>query len=443
MPRDGRQELTVGVSETVYAALVRAQSAPEDVEAISEDVRGRVSGNGLRQIAAQALQSAGDQVVNAKTVLPWLLSTLAAPSMFLALLVPVRESGSMLPQAALTTYLRRLRRRRYAWLLGATGQGLSALAMALVAATSTGWAAGAGILGALTVFALARALCSLASKDVLGRTIPAGQRGQINGAVTVLAGIVALTLGLVLRWQGAGLDTEVVAWLFATAAVCWLLAVAVYAGVREPEETPAADADPDNWLADAIRLLREDRTFVRFVVVRALLLVSALSPPFVVSLGVAQGSAGVSGLALFVLAQGVASLIGGGVFGRLADRSSRLLMVWSAVAASLLLVGFLLLHRTSAAESAWLYPATYLLLALVHLGARVARKTYVVDIAEGDQRTEYVAVSNAAMGILLLAVGGMTAVLATWGAEWALVLLAALGVVGAWLGRQLPEATTS
>lgn len=61
-----------------------------------------VARNGLRQIAAHALQSAGDQVVNAKTVLPWILDGVGAPTSFIALLVPIRESGSMLPQAAMT-----------------------------------------------------------------------------------------------------------------------------------------------------------------------------------------------------------------------------------------------------------------------------------------------------------------------------------------------------
>ena len=59
-------------------------------------------------------QATGDQVVNAKTVLPWALTAVGAPSAVLALLVPVRESGSMLPQAAMSPVLQRsaYRRRR-------------------------------------------------------------------------------------------------------------------------------------------------------------------------------------------------------------------------------------------------------------------------------------------------------------------------------------------
>lgn len=158
-----------------------------------------------------------------------------------------------------------------------------------------------------------------------------------------------------------------------------------------------------------------------------------------VTLGVRQGS-GLSSLGLFVIAQGIAGLVGGPLFGRLADRSSRRLMIGAALAASGVIVGYLaLLRLPGLGETAWLAAATYLLLALVHVGTRLARKTYVVDIAEGDQRTQYVAVANTLMGVLLLAVGAVTAGLAMIGAQFALLLLAVLGVAGAVVGRGLPE----
>lgn len=421
----------------LYRRLVRAQG--DEDEGVDGAAVPHVAGNGLRQIAGQALQGVGDQVVNAKTVLPWLLSTAGAPGFFLALLVPVRESGSMLPQAALTPWLQRLRARKWAWVAGAVGQGLATIAMAVAAATTDGWATGATIVAALAAFALARALCSLASKDVMGRTVPKGQRGQINGVVVVLSGVAALTLGVGLQLRGDALDGAGVAWLLAAAGMAWFGGTVFYAGVREPPGEPAA-AEGTGWIRQSWDLLRGDATFRRFVAVRALLLVSALSPPFVVAIGVANHDSALSGLGLFVIAQGVANLLGGRIFGVWSDRSSRDLMVWCAIGASAIIVAFLLLLRLEDVRgSEWLYPATYLLLALVHLGTRTARKTYVVDVAEGDTRTEYVAVANTAMGALLLVAGAATGLLAVWGNQAALVLLAVLGLVGARVGRRLPD----
>ena len=420
----------------VYQRLVRA-----DRDDQSRDEQREVAANGTRQILAQALQATGDQAVNAKTVLPWLFASLGVPGGLTGLLVPIRESGSMLPQAALTPWVERTRRRRYLWVLGAAGQALGAAGMALAAAALDGLPAGIVILAALAVFALSRALTSLAGKDVLGRTVPKGERGQINGVTTVLSGAVAITLGLGIRLLGGtDVNATVLVWLLAVAAAFWALAGLVYLGVREPDEEPATPEETAGWAGRAVALLRDDRTFRRFVTARTLLLVSALSPPFVVALAAAAGGGGLSGLGPFVIAQGVASLIGGKWFGRLADRSSRDLMTWGAGAASLLIGAFLLLLRIPSMPSAWwLYPLTYLLLALTLTAVRVARKTYVVDMAEGDERTEYVAVANTAMGVLLLVAGAVSGGLALLGAEIALVFLGLLGLLGVVVSRRLPE----
>lgn len=347
----------------------------------------------------------------------------------------------MLPQAALAPWVERTRRRRYLWVLGAAGQALGAAGMALAAAVLDGVTAGVAILLALTVFSLARALTSLAGKDVLGRTVPKGERGQINGLTTVLSGAVAVTLGVGIRvLGGAEPHAAVLAWLLAGAAGLWVLALLVFLGVREPDEEPATPEETAGWVGRAVALLREDRTFRRFVTARALLLVSALSPPFVVALAAAAGGGGLSGLGPFVIAQGVAGLVGGRAFGRLADRSSRDLMVWGAAVSSAVVGGFLLLLRVPGMPDAWwLYPLTYLLLALTHTGVRVARKTYVVDLAEGDQRTEYVAVANSAMGVLLLVAGVLTGGLALLGEEVALLFLGILGLAGVVVSRTLPR----
>ena len=81
----------------------------------------------------------------------------------------------------------------------------------------------------------------------------------------------------------------------------------------------------------------------------------------------------------------------------------------------------------------------YFLITLTHTGVRVARKTYVVDMAEGDRRTTYVAVANSAMGVILLATGAISGGLAMLGTMWALGFFAVLGLIGVGMARALPE----
>ncbi|MBB1051400.1 MFS transporter, partial [Dietzia sp. CW19] len=237
--------------------------------------------------------------------------------------------------------------------------------------------------------------------------------------------------------------------------VLWVLSALVYARVTEPAGEAAAGAadhqDGDgggSWFAEAARMLREDRTFRRFVTVRGLILVSSLSPPFIVSMSVAAGTGALAGLGGFILASGIASLVGGRIFGRLADRSSRRLMAWAAAAASIVALGFVVAVSLpgvdgSSALGTVFFVGGYFLLTLLHSGVRVGRKTYVVDVAEGDLRTTYVAVSNSAMGIILLVVGGISSVIALAGVEWALVFLAILGLIGAVSALRMPEASAA
>jgi hypothetical protein len=434
---------TVPSFERVFARLVD-DDEDHGYGDLPDEIRDEVPGNAGRQVLAQSLQKVGDLIVDPKTVLSWLMAAVGAPAGFVGLLVPIRESGSMLPQASLVPLVRRMEVRKWLWVTGGVVQALAVVAMALATASLAGVAAGVAILAALGVLAIARSLSSIASKDVLGRTVPKGARGRVNGWATIGGGIAAITVGLGMRSLG-GQQTppSVFAWLLLGGAAAWLVAAVVYARIVE---APGANRGVKARAAGGVlALLREDVTFRRFVTARALLLVSALSPPFVVVLATRSGSeTGLQGLGPFVLSSGIAALIGGQVWGRMADRSSRRVMMISCGAASTVVVAFLALQRVeTVAELEWLYAATYLLLALAHHGSRIGRKTYVVDIAEGDRRTEYVAVSNTAMGVLLLVAGAISAAVATVGIEAALLLLAVLGYAGVLAGRSLPEATTT
>ncbi len=428
----------------VYASLIKQD--PHEVEQLPESVRRDAPANALRLVGAAALQSSGDQVAKASTVLPWLLHALGAPAAFIGLLVPIRESGSMLPQAAWTPLVLRVRRRRWVFVAGAAVQAFAVAAMALVAATGGGTAAGVLILLALAVFSLGRSLCSIASKDVQGRTMPKGTRGQINGLSTTVSGIVAITLGLILRVaRGGDLDPGDLAWLLAGGAAAWTASALVYATIREPAPSaPAAEPESENWLATSIALLREDAPFRHFVLVRSLLLVSALSPPFVVHLAVSSHAGALSGLGGFVIASGLSAIVAGPLFGRLADRSSRRVMSAGAAVASGVIVVLVLVVRLPGFDGSGpaglvAFVGAYFVLTLVHTGVRIGRKTYVVDMAHGDLRTRYVAVSNSALGVVLLAAGALSSLLAIWGTQWALLFLALLGAGGVIGAARLPE----
>lgn len=393
--------------------------------------------DGRRIVAALTTTKLGDRVVDVKTVLPWLLGALGAPTLLIGLLVPVRESGSMLPQTALLPWVRSKPRRTPVWLLGAAGQAVAVAAIAVVALTLEGAAAGVAVLAALVVFAGFRSLTSLTTKDVLGRTVAKGSRGRVTGTATTASGLVAITVGLGLRSLGADAPTWTFAALLGAAATMWVLAMVPFSRVDEPAGEHDEEVDA-SAITDGLALLRDDADFRRFVVARTLLLVSALTPPYVITLAQSATGDSIAGVGPFVVASGVAGLLGGRLWGDVADRTSRGLIAGAAGAASAVVVVFLLLERGDVLDGAAFYVGTYFALALVHTAARVGRKTYVVDLGEGNERTDYVAVSNTLMALLLLVVGGATGALATLGPGVALLALAGIGALGVPAALSLP-----
>ncbi|MGY6587529.1 MAG: MFS transporter [Wenzhouxiangella sp.] len=403
-----------------------------------------VAGNFFLQVLTQFFTKLGDAIANPKTVLAWLLSSLGAPGIFTAFLVPIRESGSLIPQLIIASYVRRKAIRKWIFVFGCVLQAAAVFAMAGVALTLEGTAAGFGLLGALVLFSLARGLCSVASKDVLGKTVPKTRRGRVSGWSESVAGLVTIGVGMVLLLDQAEADS-LVAYLalLVVAGGLWLLAAGTYALIRE---YPGATDGGANAISEAFKrleLLRSDPPFLKFVMARSLLLCSALSAPFFIMLAHEQTDGALLVLGLFVIADGLASLVSAPFWGRFADQSSRRVMIVAGGSAGL--VGIALVAMVNASDtlagSQWLYPLFFFLLAIAHAGVRLGRKTYIVDLAGGNKRTDYVAVSNTVIGVVLLLAGFIGALTAVLPVSAVILILAVMGVTGAILSAGLPEVT--
>lgn len=408
--------------------------------------------NGRHIAIANALQNIGDQTASAKTVLPWLFTAAGVPAAFSGLLVPVRESLAMLPQAALRGWVTSQESRKRIWILGSLGQALCAALMALAALVLSGTSLGVTIVALLACLAIFRSLSSLSGKDVLGRAVSKGQRGAVTGTATTLSGIVTIAVGGVLLFVPSPIPIWVGAALIGIGALGWCVAALSFARVDEnlgtrslkkPMQpglpTDALPTDVLPWYRDTWQLLRDDAHFRQFVVVRSLLLVSSLSTAFIVTLSALNDSS-FAELGAFLFVSGLSALLAGRISGIWSDRSSRTVMSVAAGTASSVLL--LLVASSLTLPPGWnsvLFPLGFFLVSLSHAAIRVARSTYLVDMAEDDQRTRYTGAANTLMGVILLCVGAFSSVIALKGPAWALVFLSLIGFVGVWAARKLPE----
>ena len=417
-------------ADRLYALVANEEDA-RACKDISDRACREVPKNFFLILGSLVLTKLGDLLISPKTVLAWLMGAVGAPSALVAWLVPIRESGSMLPQLAIGAWVRNHEQRAGFWVLGSVLQGICVMGMALAVWLLQGMPAGLAILGLLILFSLSRGLCSVAMKDVQGKCIPKARRGRLTGLASTFAGTITAILALLL-FHDRDPDKLFYTLLLIAGGALWLAAAALFANV---EEDPGESGGGENALRQAwasLSLLRDDAPFRHFVITRALLLCSALSAPFFVLLA-QQANPDALLLGAFLLSSALASSLSATIWGYMADRSSRQVMILAAALSSAisLIVGVGAWWLESLESLFWLIPVAYFILSVAHAGVRVGRKTYLVDMAGGNKRTDYVSVSNTVIGMLLLVIGGISAAASIVSLEAAIILLGMMGAAGA------------
>lgn len=429
------------ILERAYGYLANEEDARVCTD-IPEEACRVVPENFFRLLGTNVLTRLGDGVVNPKTVLAWLVPLLQAPEFVLSLLVPIRESGALLPQLLIAQRIRGMALRKWSWVAGAIGQGLSVLGMAAVVFAMSGAAAGLALLLLLAVFSLSRGICSVAAKDVIGKTVPKTRRGRLNGMSSTLSGILVIGLGVLLGVLHESSSVAVLAVLLVAAGAIWFASAGLYASVAEQPGETAGGGNAWETAMQQLALLRTDVDFRRFVLVRTLFIATALTSPFIVLLTQQRmADEGLAMLGIFVLANGVGDSISATVWGVQADRSSRRVMIMAGLGAAAigLVVAASEWLGAGLASTMWFYAILYFLLVVCHSGMRVGRKTYLVDMAGGAKRTDYVAVSNTVIGVALLLAGLLSAGLAAISVAFAVFVLALMALAGAAICLRLPE----
>ncbi|MCP5535635.1 MAG: MFS transporter [Akkermansiaceae bacterium] len=390
--------------------------------------------NATAIIAGQTFTRIGDVLTNPKTVLTWLLSQLGTTGFFIGMLAPIRESGSMLPQLFISGWVKQARSRKWIFVGGALAQALCIAAMGASALWMTPNLAGGVVMFSLIAFSLSRAFCSISSKDVLGRTIPKGFRGRVTGASATISGIISAIAAAGLIFLRDYETATLLAWIVLASSTLWVLGAGLYVLVREPIPETATSA-PDSAVHDLwkrVGMVVRDPLFRRFIMARTLLLGSALASPLIVVLAQTKDD-NLMSLGGFVLATAVATSMSSILWGRLSDKASHLTMALGGMACAL--TGFtaicMAVWMPATGKTLWLWPLTFLLFNLGYNGVRLGRKVWVVDAAEGDQRTDYVATSNTIIAVAILVMGLLTAPLQSISPLLPLGVYSLLCVIGA------------
>jgi len=433
--------------ERLAGALYDLVTGDEDARVcrdIPESACNDQPGNFLRQLGALVATKIGDELASARLVLPWVLSAVGAPAALAGLLVPIRESLALLPQLFVAAVIRHMPVRKWAWVLGSLGQAACVAGMAAVAVTLDGAAAGWTLVGLVVLFSLARGVCSVAAKDVMGKTVSKTRRGTLTGYASSAAGVATIGVGAWLKGAGGGGGDEfILAGILLLAAGLWVVGAVFFAGLAEQPGATEGGANAGREAIRSLGLLVEDAQLRRFVIARALLVSTALLVPFYATLARQAGDGDLGDLGLLLVAAGAASSVSSAVWGRLSDRSSRRVLQLAAIIAGVLSLGVCAWGLAGAPGPApgRLAAVAFLAMGIAHAGIRVGRKTYLVDMATADNRATYVAVSNTAIGLVLLAGSVFGLVAQGFGVPATIGILGLLSLAGAAMASRLDEVT--
>ncbi|WP_299561095.1 MFS transporter [uncultured Sulfitobacter sp.] len=424
-PKDP-QTLTQHAFETISGA-----EGPADT--LDGAAQNAEAANGLRHAASLSMTKVADGLIDPKLVLSWLLTSLGAPAVYAGALVPIREAGALLPQIALAGWVQNMARRKWAWVIGSAGQGICAALIVFWALTLEGATAGLAICASLGGLALFRSICSVSYKDILGKTVGQARRGSVTGLAGSVSSIGVILFALLLI-SGLAQDRGAVILAIGLAAILWGVGALVFSTL---DEQPS---EANGGIAASFSVLKDNPVLWRFIIVRGLLVSTALAPPYFVILGGGEEAGALGGLGALVLASALASLLSSYVWGRLSDQSSRRVLMLTGVVGAAAILLAVVLAVADLAQTIWAMPLALFVLMIAYHGVRQGRSTYLVDVSPDDQRSAYAAVANTVIGVLLLVAGIAGGGAALFGPKVVLVLFAVMAVAAVAVAYGLPEA---
>lgn len=168
---------------------------------------------------------------------------------------------------------------------------------------------------------------------------------------------------------------------------------------------------------------------------------TALAPPYLVAVSAQNLQGGYGNLGWLVLASSMAALCSSYVWGRLADYSSRKVLLLAGLSGALTLALAVVAVIVEWTRFPWVIPSLLFLLMIAYQGVRLGRSTYLVDLADTSTRTAYTAISNTVIGILLL-IGSLFAALSQiFGNLIVLTSFALMCLASAFTAFHMKEAT--
>ena len=385
------------------------------------------------------------------TVLPYLVARLGGSEVAVGLMAGLANAAWLVPQLIYANILtnKRYKKPYLVWggIVGRPSYVFYAIALALGLHREPVLAL-LLLYAAQVVFFASDALVSVAWFDLVSKAIPDSRRGRLFGAGQLISGLLSIGAGgliaVLLGEGGPAFPTNYVL-ILALSGLCFLLALVALGLVVEPDE-PVEEERPvwREYLPRLLSTLRQDRAFLRLIIVRLLAGFDGLALSFYVLFATRELGLPAATIGLFVSAQIAGRIVAGVVLGAVAERSGshRVVQVAAATAVTAPLVGLALLlsgasgGTTTAAIFSWVFVT----IGLTASASMLGHYNYTLVLAPAGQRPTYIGLLNTISSVLVVLpiLGGWLLRVTSYGVLFALTALAiSFGFV---LSLSLPSA---
>ncbi|MGO2101463.1 MAG: MFS transporter [Psychroflexus halocasei] len=379
-------------------------------------------------VANGSLTKLAEKIISPNLTLAWILSFLSAPVFLIGMLVPIKDVGSLLPQLIVSGKIRSFSIRKNFWTISALVQSFCMLLSGLLVylypnQNFTAYL----IVFLLLIFSIASGVGSVSFKDVTGKTIPKGQRGQMLSYRSTFGGNLALIAGLILVFFIEGENSSLTySLLFVLAGILWFFAAILFHNIQEKPGSTKGGRSPIDEVKEGVSIIRKDTNFRNFLITRALLMAIPLLQPFYVVLANKYSEDNWKNLGFLIIISSVAQIISSPIWGRLSDKSSLLVLrLASAIALFGIAYAIYILLSDHVFNFYWILPL-FFINALAYAGARLSRKTYLVDYSPEDDRPTYVAMASTVIGLFTLITASFGLITEQFGLLYQFLFFAAL-----------------
>lgn len=378
-----------------------------------------------------------EQLASPSIVLTWILAALGAPHAAIGLLQPAKEVGSMFPQLIVAGKIRAFKKRKLIWSAAACFQGLCLLVIYLLTFSNADQLTWPIILAIFFLFSVGSGVASVAFSDVLGKTIPKGARGSLLGMRGMLGGTLSLMAAIMIHFYlKESSPIHHYAYLILFASFLWFVSSLCFYQIDELEGETEGGKNAIHQLSTGFKLLKQDRGFLSFLISRTYLLSITLSIPFYTLHARELGQSPLLQMGGLIFALSLSQILSSPFWGKFSDITANKVMSASgliALASGLIAVVVELLRHADGIGpevAAIIYLFVFFGLGMAQAGARIGRKTYLVDYAPNKERPLYVAMANTWMGMMTILGTGLGVLSDRFGLTETLYFILVLNLLG-------------